>query len=94
MPSHCRHCDRHCRHHARGLCRGCFDRREVRKLYRVLKGRAGSCKPYDPEGEMPAAGEATEALPGTDEKLRVLAERLAAGVGLHHPADARATDGL
>jgi hypothetical protein len=42
---------------------------------------------FDPDQIPRRPAEATEALPGSPEKLEVLAERLAKGQPLWHPAD-------
>jgi hypothetical protein len=44
---------------------------------------------WDFEPELPASDgvEATEAIPGTREKLKILAERLSNGLPLWHPRD-------
>lgn len=42
---------------------------------------------YEPEPDKATQYEATEALPGSTEKLDVLAARLAKGMPLWHPAD-------
>ena len=42
---------------------------------------------YDPDESPPRKSEATEALPGTKEKLEILAERLEKGEPLWHPSD-------
>lgn len=44
---------------------------------------------FDPEIELEQDAEATKALPGTREKLDVLAERLRQGLPLWHPSDRR-----
>lgn len=44
---------------------------------------------FDPEIELERDAEATKALPGTREKLAVLAERLRQGLPLWHPSDRR-----
>lgn len=44
---------------------------------------------YEPSTEATADLKATTALPGTPEKLAVLAERLRLGLPLWHPADRR-----
>jgi hypothetical protein len=44
---------------------------------------------YEPEKLSSANYDATRALPGTDEKLLVLAERVKRGLPLWHPADRR-----
>ncbi len=42
---------------------------------------------FEPTNSQPSGTEATTALPGTTEKLDILAERLRQGVPLWHPAD-------
>ncbi len=42
---------------------------------------------FEPAGQQPVSLKATAALPGTTEKLDVLAERLAQGLPLWHPKD-------
>lgn len=46
---------------------------------------------YEPERELPAGFDfaATAALPGTEEKLSVLAARVERGLPLWHPSDRR-----
>jgi hypothetical protein len=52
-------------------------------------------EPDEPdENEMNLAFEATNAEPGSREKLRVLAERIRQGLPLWHPADRHAEDAL
>jgi hypothetical protein len=41
-----------------------------------------------PRGITPADYEPTEAMPGTPEKVEVMADRLARGLPLYHPLDA------
>lgn len=47
---------------------------------------------YDPEGEKREQFDATKALPGTQEKLGVLALRVEQGLPLWHPSDRRSFD--
>lgn len=42
---------------------------------------------YEPEPAQPVAYRATGAMPGTDRKLEVLAERIRRGLPLWHPSD-------
>ena len=44
---------------------------------------------FEPEGSQRAEYDSTEALPGTDAKLAILAERVERGLPLWHPADRR-----
>jgi hypothetical protein len=47
---------------------------------------------FEPEPPGSSKYEATQALPGTDEKLGVLAERVEQGLPLWHPEDRRTYD--
>lgn len=67
----------------RGLCWRCHNQPEVRKLYRAATDNG---VPYTGGSRR---GEPTNALPGTEEKIRVLEERAAKGLALFHPQDAR-----
>jgi hypothetical protein len=42
---------------------------------------------YEPQDQQPRAFRATGAMPGTDKKLSVLAERVRQGLPLWHPSD-------
>lgn len=44
---------------------------------------------YEPDGESEQGFDATNAMPGSAEKLSVLADRVRAGLPLWHPADRR-----
>jgi hypothetical protein len=84
-PGPCKHCRERMGYRARGLCWSCYHTPAVLELY-----------PPQPKGGLPLAGNArgrpaaapTAALPGTPEKLAVLAARAAAGEHLWHPRDA------
>ncbi len=47
---------------------------------------------YEPDGQETAEYDSTEALPGTDEKLVILAERVRQGLPLWHTSDRRSYD--
>ena len=47
---------------------------------------------FEPGGQEPVNLKATSAMPGTIEKLDVLAERLRQGLPLWHPSDRRSYD--
>jgi hypothetical protein len=47
---------------------------------------------FEPTGEQPVKLQATAALPGTAEKLDILADRLQQGLPLWHPSDRRSFD--
>jgi len=42
---------------------------------------------FEPTGEQPVNLRATAAMPGTQEKLNILADRLKQGLPLWHPSD-------
>jgi hypothetical protein len=42
---------------------------------------------FEPTGEQPVNLKATAAMPGTQEKLNILADRLKQGLPLWHPSD-------
>jgi hypothetical protein len=48
---------------------------------------------YEPDAYESKAYEATNALPGSDEKLEVMARRVRQGLPLWHPKDRRTYDG-
>lgn len=82
----CRHCNRRSSSHRSGLCCICYRDRDIRSQY---------VRPPAPWGLAARPGNAplpppapTTALPGSEEKMRVLAERLAAGFALFHRDDA------
>ncbi len=82
----CRHCANRAVTRPRGLCWGCFYSPGVRELY-------PSTSPYARRGEgngnhsAPLPAMPTDALPGTEAKMAVLAERVRLRVQLHHPQD-------
>jgi hypothetical protein len=47
---------------------------------------------YEPEEQDSSTYRATRALPGTDEKLDVMAQRVGRGLPLWHPEDRRTFD--
>lgn len=48
---------------------------------------------FEPDERDASDFSATKAMPGTDEKLRVIAERARHGLPLWHPSDRRTYDG-
>jgi hypothetical protein len=86
----CRHCAAPKVNRPRGLCWACYYAPGVRQMYPPTSpyARRGS-------GNGPAPRplpEPTAALPGTPEKVEVLAARAEAGELLHHPDDAKRSD--
>ncbi len=47
---------------------------------------------YEPKPTKPAGYNSTKAMPGTDEKLTVMAQRIRSGLPLWHPDDRRSYD--
>ena len=47
---------------------------------------------YDPDNQEPVRYPATQALPGTDEKLEIMALRVRLGLPLWHPHDRQTFD--
>lgn len=86
----CRHCGetRACR--PRGLCWACYYNPFVRPLYEPVSKMAkiGAMRDHHLTG-IRALPEPTEAEPGTEEKIRVLINRLASNQHLFHPRDRR-----
>lgn len=82
----CRHCRRAKVNRPRGLCWTCYYTPGVVALYPSTSkyARRGVGHGHRVHAPLP---EPTDALPGTPEKLAVLAARSAAGQQLHHPAD-------
>lgn len=84
-PSPCVHCGTPGRR-PKGLCWRCHSTPEINSQYQ-------STSKFRPLGEKDFIGsvplaEPTDALPGTDEKVRVMESRAALGLALFHPLDA------
>ena len=87
----CRHCQKKKASRPRGLCFSCYGQEGVREKYPSTSkfARLGI---LDRFGTQPLPTMPTKALPGTTEKVTVLAERAAAGQQLWHPEDARSEE--
>lgn len=88
----CLHCKCRPGKRSRGLCKRCFNDPEVRAKYgpRSPRGRRmPALSRRAARGDPPLPRKATEHLPGTAAKIKVLMERLANGYALWHPQDAR-----
>lgn len=92
----CRHCGRTLTIRSRGLCQTCFDRPGVKENYPHLPSRFSAYLSNpghrltgltDSTGAIVDDPEPTGAVPGTDEKIRVLARRASKGYSLFHPLD-------
>lgn len=87
----CPHCEReNVPIKARGICRKCYAFPEIRCLYDCLPHYV---KPIQGPGSDTIVKrplpEPTDALPGTEEKVKVLKERAMLGQQLWHPLDAQ-----
>ena len=83
----CRHCLRAKANRPRGLCWSCYYRPGVRDRFPSTSkfARRGI---LDFNGRTSVAPRPTAALPGTPEKVAILAERACLGLSLWHPHDA------
>jgi hypothetical protein len=83
----CRHCNRVPSNRPRGLCWSCYYKPGVRELYPSTSkfARRGV---EDHIGKVPLAATATDALPGSPEKVLILIERASKRQSLWHPHDA------
>lgn len=87
----CRHCEQTEPEDRRQLCRGCYRDSEIRALYPKLK--FGVWSPTAGFGSsIRLSAEPTEALPGTEDKIAVMAGRAMRGEAVCHPRDARRSD--
>ncbi|MFO0881672.1 MAG: hypothetical protein U0840_30610 [Gemmataceae bacterium] len=84
----CRHCQKVRSNRPRGLCWSCYYSPGVRDQYPSTSkyARRGVS---DFNGRATVAARPTRALPGSEEKVRVLEERARKGLALWHPEDAR-----
>jgi hypothetical protein len=82
----CRHCGEQLATRPRGLCASCYYQPELRTLYPPT-GKCGR-RGLDSKRLRRLPSTPTRALPGTPEKIAVLAERLHLGLELWHPDDA------
>ncbi len=84
----CLHCDRDRGLSGRNLCSTCYYQLEIRNRYPLVLAH-GYSGDVDFNGLPPPAESATGALPGTEEKIAVLAERAAQRRALWHPEDGK-----
>ena len=84
----CRHCQKVRSNRPRGLCWSCYYSPGVRDMYPSTSkyARRGVS---DFNGQTEVAAQPTLALPGSEDKVVVLAERARLGLSLWHPKDAR-----
>lgn len=81
----CRHCKVKRANRARSLCWACYYKSGIRKQYPPLSPKGVHNHDFYGGHELP---EPTAALPGTPEKVAVLAARVQAKVTLWNPDDA------
>jgi len=88
----CRHCQKVRSNRPRGLCWSCYYTPGVRDQYPSTSkyARRGVS---DFNGRASQSVDPTTALPGTEEKVAVLAERARLGMALWHPQDAKGRAG-
>lgn len=88
MAAVCSHCRRKKVNRPRGLCWGCYHTPGVRGLYvsDSIYARLGVGLG---QGRRPPPAEPTDARPGSDEKIAVMAARAAREELLHHDDDAK-----
>jgi hypothetical protein len=82
----CRHCKKTKANRPRGLCWSCYYKPGVRELYPSTSkfARRGVA---NFNGAAPVPEAATEAVPGSEEKILVLMDRAAKKQALWHPDD-------
>lgn len=82
----CKHCKKGLVNRPRGLCWACYYTPGVKELYPSTSKYARRGNGGGMVG-LPLAPETTVALPGTAEKVAVMAARSAAGFSIFHPND-------
>lgn len=91
----CRNCGGNGAGRPRGLCWTCYYKPDIRQRFMMLDnergGKRSECPP-DFNGTAPDPTP-TAALPGSEEKMRVLEERALRGEALFHPDDPTNRDG-
>lgn len=84
----CCHCNKRRASRSRGLCWLCYEDPEIRNLYQPIS-KFGVRGVMDRNGCRPQPLKATNALPGSLEKIAELEQRAKRGESLWHPQDAR-----
>jgi len=83
----CRHCGKHPVNRPRGLCWTCYYTPGLRERY-PSTSKYGQRGIGNFNGRVPLPPEPTRALPGSAEKVRILAQRARQRLSLWHPDDA------
>ncbi|MGH8612408.1 MAG: hypothetical protein ACREYF_10300 [Gammaproteobacteria bacterium] len=86
----CRHCGHEPANRPRGLCWNCYYAPGIRERYQTPSPYAR--RYTDRDGEAEPSGNPCLALPGTAEKIAILAQRAALRLALWHPGDVRLLD--
>lgn len=82
----CRHCQKVRSNRPRGLCWSCYYRPGVREMYpSTSKFARRGVEDYYGKSKLPE--KPTAALPGSEEKIAILAERARMKQSLFHPDD-------
>ena len=82
----CRHCGIFPGSYGHILCYACYRKKHIRDLYPTRPPvHKGTMYNASPQSE---CLEPTDAMPGTEDKIKVLTERLELGQRLWHPQDA------
>lgn len=86
MNRDCIHCKKRKIARSRRLCVPCFNDKDIRERYPITSKFARRGAGIDNHGEkLPAS--TTDESPGSDEKIKVMIERLERGESLFHPDD-------
>lgn len=84
--ANCRHCNLKKANQSRQLCWACWHRPGVKESYPDPKQRKSSRRGVEAGQSKPCRP--TDTLPGTEERFRVLEERVLRGESTKHPNDA------
>ena len=88
----CRHCGASRVLHRRGLCYACYFTPAIRKKYGPVSPMGNKALGFDTARQL-LPPEPTDAIPGSEAKIRVLEARFAARLQMHHPDDAKLSQG-
>lgn len=88
----CKHCGAGHWQGSRGLCLSCYRKPLIKELYPVLKDvrplKRGEDRAQREYGEdRPVPRTPTKAVPGSEEKIKILMQRYSGGYQLWHPRD-------
>jgi len=89
LPS-CKHCKKEPATRPRGLCGRCYRDFSIRVKYPYKPSKhnpPGSGQDFNGTSRLKLPDEATETVPGSDERIRVLRERVRKKQNLWHPGD-------